>query len=35
VLLAAGEIDRFKGESDALLSQEIRTRREVGDAADW
>jgi hypothetical protein len=32
VLLAAGEIDRFKGDSDALL---IRTRREFGDAAEW
>lgn len=35
VLLAAGETDRFKGDSDALLSQEDPTRREFGDAAEW
>jgi hypothetical protein len=35
VLLALGEIDRNNRDSDAFLSQKIRTRREFGDAAEW
>jgi hypothetical protein len=33
-LLALGEINRCKRDSDAFLSED-RTRREFGDAAEW
>jgi hypothetical protein len=35
VLLAAGEIDRFKGIATPFSVRKIRTRREFGDAAEW